>query len=150
MAAGSILFRPYDKVGNLFGAGRPITGDPDFPAATAADMVNSADGREEFVDQTFLENLLTSTSEKACVPGDEGKPDKMLATVSDLATYIIGDGVELAGGLARHLPRAMSNLGNTSEEIIISINKAWADGGGKLGPVFEAYFSSETYACSKR
>jgi hypothetical protein len=44
----------------------------------------------------------------------------------------------------------MSNLGNTSEEIIISINKAWADGGGKLGTVFEAYFSSETYACSKR
>lgn len=150
MAAGSILFRPYDKVGNIFGAARPITADPDFGAATAADMVNSADGREEFVDQAFLENLLTGTSERACIPGEEGKPDKMLTSVSDLATYIIGDGVELAGGLARHLPRAMSNLGNTSEEIIISINKAWAEGGGKLGPVFEAYFSSETYACSKR
>jgi hypothetical protein len=150
MAAGSILFRPYDKVGNIFGTGRPITGDPDFAAAIANDMVNSADGREEFVDQAFLENLLNGTSEKACVPGEEGKPDKILTSVSDLATYIIGDGVELAGGLARHLPRAMSNLGNTSEEIIISINKAWADGGGKLGPVFEAYFSSETYACSKR
>lgn len=150
MAAGSILFRPFNKVGNMYGVSHPINRDPDFASAVGGDMVNSLPGRAEFVDELFLQNLLTSSSEKACVPGEQGKPDTMLNNVADLAMYIIGDGFELAGGLARHLPRAFSNLANTSEEVIILTNKAWADGGGKLGPVFQAYFASETYACSKR
>jgi hypothetical protein len=48
------------------------------------------------------------------------------------------------------MPRALSNLDATSEEVIIKMNAAYTEGEGKLIPLFKAYFSSETYACRKR
>lgn len=160
MAAGSILFRPFNPAGLIYKAVVPANADagfvqvnldPEFVAATGPEIVNQIGltGPEEVVDEAFLMNLLESSDEKACVPSRRDAPDLDLKGVDDLAKYLIGDGRVLAGGLARHLPRAMSNLAMTSEEIIVKVNQAFADGEGKLAPVFKAYFESETYGCKK-
>jgi hypothetical protein len=59
------------------------------------------------------------------------------------------DGRVVAGGLARHLPRAMSNLSTTTEEIIIKVKEASESGKGLLAPMITAYFSTETFACKR-
>lgn len=150
MAAGSILFRDFDKAGHIYGTDRPITNDPDYSAAIADNIVNSADAREVYIDAQYLQSLLDKKGEQACIPSENGKDERILQSVEDLAKYLIGDGLELSVGLARHIPRAMSNTASTTEELIIAFNKAWESGGGKLLPIFEAYFASETYACSTR
>ncbi len=152
MAAGSIVFRPYNTAGYLFGTEHPIDADPDFANATKADMVNrpGLQGADQVVDRAFLESLLvTGADEVGCVPADDEDQEVPLKTVKDLANYVIGDGAVLAGGLARHMPRALSNLQNTSEEIVIKVNDAFTAGKGKLAPAFEAYFASETYGCKR-
>lgn len=158
MAAGSILFRPFSVGGMIFRNSAAMPGtvqlnqDPDFVAAVAPDIVNQVGlaGPLEVVDETFLQALLAGNDdEAACVPGRSGQPDTSLKTVKDLANYLVGDGKVLAGGLARHIPRAISNLDRTSEEIIVKVNDAFTAGNGKLGPVFRAYFASETYGCKK-
>ena len=71
MAAGSILYRPFNKAGLLF-KNFPITDDLDFAAATADGIINAPkDGVEAPVDQNFLEDLLDlkSADEQACMPG---------------------------------------------------------------------------------
>jgi len=59
----------------------------------------------------------------------------------------LGDGAVLARGLARYVPKAISNSNSTNLEIMTKMYDAYNRGSGKLGPVFEAYFSSDTYAC---
>ncbi len=151
MAAGAILFRPYNIGGLVYGTDHPVETDPDFAQATDPLVVNKPNltGTEAPVDKAFLDSLLTSADEKACVPANGGDAEVPLKTVKDLATFLIGDGDVLSAGLARHMPRALSNLQNTSEEVIIKVNKAFADGKGKIGPAFKAYLSSETYGCKR-
>jgi hypothetical protein len=62
---------------------------------------------------------------------------------------MVGDGEILASGLARHIPRAISNLPTTNEEILFKLIKAYKSGGGMLKELFRAYFESETYSCKK-
>ena len=126
--------------------------DPDFAAAIKPEIVNVIDleGPEQVVDEAFLQGLLVkSTTETACIANDPEKGDIPIDNVKDLASWMIGDGSVLSGGLARHIPRAMSNLSNTSEEIIVKMNAAFEQGGGKLMPMFKAYFASETYSCKR-
>jgi hypothetical protein len=70
--------------------------------------------------------------------------------VKALAQKIASSDRAVAKGLARHVPRALSNLSSTTLEIQDRVVGAYEKNDGKLGPVFEAYFSSETYACEKR
>ena len=60
------------------------------------------------------------------------------------------EGIHLASGLARHLPRGVSNVAQTNNELIKNMKKAWTEGNGMLMPIFEAYFKSETYSCKSR
>jgi hypothetical protein len=154
MAAGSILFRPFNTAGQIYGVDAKIDAtDPDFSTATGADMVvqPGLSGPTSPVTAAFLQSLITSDgTEQACVnAANAGGKDLPLKTVKDLATFIIGDGRTVAGGIARHLPRALSNLPTTTEEVIVKINQAFTDGKGLLAPMITAYFSSETYACTR-
>lgn len=154
MAAGSILFRPFNLAGLIYGSQVKLdASDPDFAAATAADMVvqPGMTGPIQTVSSAFLQSLLAKDgTEEACVDAvNAGGSDIALKSVKDLATYMIADGRPLSGGLARHLPRALSNLPSTTEEIIVKVNKASTDSKGFLAPMITAYFSSETYACKR-
>jgi hypothetical protein len=53
----------------------------------------------------------------------------------------------LARGLSRIVPRAMSNLNATNQEIIEGVLNAWKSGNGQLLPIFQSYFASETFSC---
>lgn len=152
MAAGSILYRGFNPSGMLYGSQATVNLDPDFAAAIKPEVVNviDLDGPEQVVDEAFLQALLVkSTTEAACIANDPDKGDIPINNVGDMASWMIGDGSVLSGGLARHIPRAMSNLSNTSEEIIVKMNSAFTQGGGKLMPMFKAYFASETYSCKR-
>jgi len=161
MAAGSMLFRPFNDAGIIYGSSSDldVVKDPQFALAINNDPLkgqvvkNRLDWKGDAgddINEAFIRGLLdiNSADEKACVPAsEEGGNDKDLASIRELAEYIVDDGSVLAGGLARHMPRALSNLPITSEEILVKVNKAYTEGKGKLIPVFQAYLSSETYAC---
>ena len=154
MAAASILYRPFNSAGQIYGVTAKVDStDPDFAAATAADMVNQPGltGPTEPVTAAFLQSLLASdNTEQACINAQNAAgQDRPLKSVRDLAAFLIGDGRAVAGGLARHLPRALSNLATTTEEVIVRINQAAVEEKGLLGPMITAYFSSETYACKR-
>src|SRR5690606_30029366 len=95
---------------------------------------------------------LLEESDGACMPARGTVKETKFNKIGDLAKFIIGDGRVLAGGLARHMPRSMSNLLNTTEEIIVRINNVYfaKETAGMLIPVFKAYFSSETFACEAK
>ncbi|MCX6125784.1 MAG: hypothetical protein NTV34_13710 [Proteobacteria bacterium] len=150
LAAGSMLFRPFNQIGMIFGSGprSEISADSEFLTAIQEDRVIKKGDLVKPVTEPFLESLLTAEAEKACVT--KGTESKNLSTVADLAGFIIGDGRVLTTGLAKHLPRAFSNLSYTSEEILKRVSDSYDATGGKLGPMIEAYFSSETYACARQ
>lgn len=150
LAAGSMLFRPFNRVGLMYGStlARDITNDADFATATQDDRVRDDGQQKVTVTADYLQNLLTAQSEQACVTGINGSAP--VATVSDLANHLIGDGEVLSTGLAKHMPRAFSNLSHTSDEILRRVSEAYAAGDGKLAPIFEAYFASETYSCERQ
>jgi hypothetical protein len=155
MAAGSLLFRPFNIFGKIYGKDASIdSSDPDYATATSQQMVNQPNltGPIQAVTVDYLKSLLdVDDTEQACVSASSnaGK-EVILKSVRDLATYMAGsDGRVVAGGLARHLPRAMSNLSTTTEEIIIKVKEASESGKGLLAPMITAYFSTETFACKR-
>lgn len=151
MATGSIVFRKFNAYGLLYGSQAVLADDPEYEAAKSEEVVNIKDKSSEGtpIDDAFLEALLAGTGEQGCIPGDGTTKDVVVKDVKDLATWMVGDGTVLSSGLSRHIPRAMSNLPSTSEEIILKMNKAYAQGGGKLDALFKAYFASETYSCKR-
>jgi len=154
MAAASILYRPFNSAGQIYGLTAKVDStDPDFAAATATDMVNQPGltGPTQPVTAAFLQSLLaTDNTEQACINAlNAAGQDRPLKSVRELAAFLIGDGRAVAGGLARHLPRALSNLATTTEEVVVRIKQAAAEEKGLLGPMITAYFSSETYACKR-
>ena len=150
LAAGSMLFRPFNKIGLMFNSKEElnIKNDSDFLTATQPDHINKVNGVRAILNESFLTNLLTSTNERVCVTTPTG--EKNLTSVADFAGHLIGDGQVLAAGLAKHLPRAFSNLNFTNEEIVKKVSEAYVTGGGKLGPMIESYFASETYSCGRK
>lgn len=151
MATGSIVFRKFNPSGLIYGSQMPLMDDPDYASAKAEDIVNKKEKNVAGtpVDDQFLADLLAGTGEQGCIPGGSGESDVLVNDPKELAAWMIGDGSALSAGLARHVPRAMSNLSNTSEEVILKMNAAYSQGDGKLAPLFRAYFSSETYSCKR-
>lgn len=154
MAAGSILFRPYSSFGSIFKSEffteENVVKENELKNALLPELVNQVKNNEpEKVTLEFLKSLaaLDSSQENACVTASGEKEPTNLKNVKELAEKMIGDGRPLARGLARHLPRALSNVGTTNQEVFNAIDAAYRDGKGKLLPVFEAYFTTETYAC---
>ena len=152
MATGSIVFRKFNPIGLIYEKETPLATDPDYAAAKDANhIVNRPDKATDGVsiDDKFLEDLMKGEGEQGCIPSDGDTPDVIVKDVKDLATWMIGDGSVLANGVSRHIPRAISNLSNTSEEIILKMNKAYVQSEGKLESLFKAYISSETYSCKR-
>jgi hypothetical protein len=152
MATGSIVFRKFNPVGLIYELETPLASDPDYAAAKDVNhIVNRPDKTTDGVAITdqFLEDLMNGEGEQGCIPGEGGEKDVIVKDVKDLATWMIGDGSVLANGVSRHIPRAISNLSNTSEEIILKMNKAYTQSEGKLDALFKAYISSETYSCKR-
>jgi hypothetical protein len=163
LAAGSIAFRPFGGIGELVDAAtlRDKTKQSTFTVeflkkATNQDpnevWVNQKpDGPVDRVTLDFIVGLLnigeSENQEQGCIPAKGEKPEIRITQVKELAQYMIGDGVSLAKGLSRLLPRGLSNLSSTNRDVMSSISDAWQKGGGKLEPVFQAYFSTETFAC---
>ena len=162
LASGSLLFRPYYKHGqvmvdtdffnpSLFGEGF----EADVAAATSESYVNQQAGSDFFepVSNNFLMKLvkIDSSTEQACIPsGNPDGSDLLVNNLGELANYWMGsDGIELAEGLARHFPRALSNVDATSDEIVSKVKEAYVSGNGLLMPMIEAYLKSETYSCQK-
>jgi hypothetical protein len=153
MAAGSILFRPFTAGGKLFVSEMIDASLPEVAEAIAQGHVNAPKDAEPVqVDVEFLQSLLSDDgSEAACAPGKSAsEAAEPLRSVKALAQKIASSDRAVAKGLARHVPRALSNLSSTTLEIQDRVVGAYEKNDGKLGPVFEAYFSSETYACEKR
>lgn len=151
LAAGSILFRPFNQLGFVYGStpDLALSQDPDFPTAVEPRHVNTKPGSaSDPVTEVLLNQLLNQDTENACVLLNG--TTKKVNTLSDLAEHIVGDGKILGAGLARHIPRALSNLSYTSEEIFKRIRESYENSQGKLGPVFQAYFASETYGCARQ
>ncbi|NBX16515.1 MAG: hypothetical protein EBR09_04035 [Proteobacteria bacterium] len=99
--------------------------------------------------ETFAKWLNIGTAqgqERGCVQED-GKNTSM-TTVKDLLDYYTRDEKVYARGLSRIIPRALSNLNATNQEIINLVMESWTEGQGQLLPVIQSYFSSETFACS--
>ena len=155
MAAGSIVFRPFNVFGKIYGKDAAIdASDPDFATATSQQMIYqpSLTGPLQAVTVDYLKSLLEQDeSEQACVgPASNAGTEVSLKSVKDLAAFLSGsDGRTVAGGLARHLPRALSNLSTTTEEVIIKVKEASESGKGLLGPMITAYFNTETFACKR-
>lgn len=150
LAAGSMVFRPYNSVGFQYGSAfaSVLSNDSDFVTATQSDrVIDSFDPSRTPVTADFLTNLLNSPDEKICVTTSTSQVP--ISNIFDLSAHLIGDGKVLAGALAKHLPRTLSNMSYTSEEIIRKIADAYDQGGGLLGPAIEAYFASETFGCAR-
>ena len=118
-------------------------------------MINADNSDSRRLDFSYFNDLLTAGKDKeqACIVGRAGRPDVILNGVKDLAKNLIGDESILVKGLSRHLPRSLSNVPSTNQEIIERLSKAYVenkDKKGMLAPLFKAYFTSETYACEKR
>jgi hypothetical protein len=152
MATGSIVFRKFNPIGLIYEVETPLASDPDYAAAKdETHIVNRPDKTTDGVaiDDKFLEDLMQGEGEQGCIPSDGVTKDVIVKDVKDLATWMIGDGTVLANGVSRHIPRAISNLSNTSEEIILKMNKAYTQSDGRLAALFKAYISSETYSCKR-
>ena len=104
------------------------------------------------VDSNFIISLLEGhESEVACLPsGDSTQSDHIFNNLTDLVDHFMGpNGINLAHGMSRHIPKAISNISETNEELKVLIKNAWDESEGKLMPLFKAYFKSETYSCKK-
>lgn len=154
MASGSLLFRPFATSGLLFTPESIVATEAHVAEAIRAGQVHFIPGSTERiqVDVEFLKNLLLlDGSEQACVIGESSsEPPRVISSVKELAARIASNDRDLAKGLARHFPRSLSNLSSTTPEIQDRMINAYETNGGRLGPMIEAYFSSETYACEKR
>jgi hypothetical protein len=84
--------------------------------------------------------------ERGCV--QENGTTTKITTVKDLFDYYTRDEKIFARGLSRIVPRALSNLNATNQEIINLVMDSWTTGQGQLLPVIQAYFRSETFACN--
>jgi len=84
--------------------------------------------------------------ERGCVM--ENEKEVSITKVEDLFNYYVRDDLILARGLSRIIPRAISNLNATNQEIISVVTDSWKKSDGQLMPVIQSYFGSETYACT--
>ena len=159
LAAGSIAFRPFGLVGEEYQTTdivptNPLVAellDPNNPYVLK-DLDPNAQQVHKALSVPFLQSLLNfgPNDEQGCIPaaGENGE-DIIVNSVKDLAQFMAKDGKRLSQGLARHIPSSISNVGNTTEELVVKMGTAWDEGEGKLGKMFETYFASETFACKQ-
>jgi hypothetical protein len=146
LAAGSILFRPFTRAGQIF-TNESLETDVDYEVAVAADKIIRRPGpnvAEEAVTKDYLLSLLNMQSEKACISESDASP---VGNLTEFAKFLMADGSPLGEGLGRHIPRALSNVPGATEEVIQVISKAYKTEKGLLLPLITSYLVTETFAC---
>lgn len=98
----------------------------------------------------FLKELLAETKDGigSCIPIDS-KNVKPVATLKDMAEFVVGSPGNVARGLARMIPKAIAGTQLTNQEVIMEVNKASAASRGLLADMIVAYLSTETFACQE-
>ena len=156
LGVASYVFRPFDENGLIMSPAQINLEDDKNPykamvqAATAPDIVNApSDGPQTPVDASMLQDLLAEIDRghEECITDRSGTPLKSVRSLKDLIEHMIGDGKILVHGLARYIPSALSSLSLTNQELIASLGRGFDQGGGKILPIFRAYFESETFSC---
>lgn len=98
----------------------------------------------------FAEFLNIGTArgqEKGCIVDGLSDKPKPVTAVADLVDYTLSDELVLPRGLARIIPRALSNKNSTNPEVITAVTDSWAQSKGNLTSAIQAYFATDTYAC---
>lgn len=166
LAAGSIVFRPFGPIGELV-----TPKSIENLLIKSGTLSNHEQILRNFINDSFSNKwgLLQSSSnvegfnvgtisdflnigknigqEKGCIVDGEGNNIKDVTSVSDLADHMLSDEKVLPRGLARIIPRALSNLNSTNLEIIKTVTDSWSESKGNLTAAIHAYFASDTYAC---
>lgn len=120
--------------------------------ASAEGIVNGTeiDGTATQVTPAALSQLYAENDaiEPQCLNDRSGKKMADVSNVGDLTKHFVGDGKVLVNGLSRYLPSVLFNMGTTNQEIVAAVASAYTRGEGKLLPVFEAFFNTQTFACA--
>jgi hypothetical protein len=157
LANGSLLFRPFGVWGQSLTSvdigkyGESIPGVTEALKMQRRSITDPKDPeRVTNVDLEFLKSLMPNTSgefdgEAACLVVDGNQ--KPLSNVKDLADFLIADGRPVGAGMARHIPKGISNLSSTNSELINLMERTFMESDGRILPLFAAYFASETYSC---
>jgi hypothetical protein len=156
LANGSLLFRPFGAWGQSITSvdigkyGESIPGVTEALKMQRRSITNPTDPAVNNVDLEFLKSLMPGATgafdgESACLVVDGNQ--KPLNNVKDLAEFLIADGRPVGAGMARHIPKGISNLSSTNSELINLMERTFMESDGRILPLFAAYFASETYSC---
>jgi mono/diheme cytochrome c family protein len=120
----------------------------------------------KFIDPLFYRGLLEEldNNEKATCFPDPADPlnmskAKYANSTAQYGEYLIHQndppdarvkGVATIRGLTRFLPSTFANTNSTNLEIIRDVNIAFSKSNGMLKPMLEAYFQTESFACTGR
>ena len=172
LAAGAIAFRPFGPIGEFLTYEKIVAlnnanpKDPNLqnhelalkgmiststaPASWAL-MSPENNGAKLPFSIDFYSSLLNIgmgfNQERGCIVDGPSEKPISVTKVSDLVNHILSDDLVLARGLARIVPRALSNRNSTNAEVIDAITQAWSKNNGQLIPVLQAYFATNTYVC---
>lgn len=172
LAAGAIAFRPFGPIGEFLTYEKIVAlnnADPKDPnlqnhelalkgmiststaPASWALMSPENNGAKLPFSIDFYSSLLNIgmgfKQERGCIVDGPSEKPISVTKVSDLVNHILSDDLVLARGLARIVPRALSNRNSTNAEVIDAITQAWSKNNGQLIPVLQAYFATNTYVC---
>jgi hypothetical protein len=174
LAAGSIVFRPFGPMGEHLKFDDILTlrsvanVDPGSLKENenvlltlirdATDQSKWADlppGRDpslrEAIGLNYFSALLNvgkgTDQEVGCVVDPITRQTVTVSTVSELLNHMIADELALPRGLARIVPRALSNRNSTNPEVIEAITDSWKSNGGQIVQLMQAYFMTDTFAC---
>jgi hypothetical protein len=120
----------------------------------------------QFIEPSFYKKLLEevdSNNNATCFP-DPADPlnmskAKYANSMAQYGEYLIHQndssdtsvkGVAAVRGLTRFLPSTFANTNSTNLEIIRDVNMAFSANNGMLMPMLEAYFQTESFACTGR
>jgi mono/diheme cytochrome c family protein len=174
LAAGSIVFRPfgpvreYLKFEDILTLRSVANVDPGslkenenvlltlyndaIDPSKWADLPPGTDAsRREIIGPNYFSALLNvgkgTDQEVGCVVDPITRQTVTVSTVSELLNHMIADELALPRGLARIVPRALSNRNSTNPEVIEAITDSWKSNGGQIVQLMQAYFMTDTFAC---
>ena len=168
LAAGSIAFRPFGPIGEIITFAK-VTDLADSTSTELSShertlrslildsfrsdlwgMLGENGNVSSFTIGKFAEFLNIGTArgqEKGCIVDGLSDKPKPVTAVADLVDYTLSDELVLPRGLARIIPRALSNKNSTNPEVITAVTDSWAQSKGNLTSAIQAYFATDTYAC---
>ena len=157
----SFVFRPFDQNGLIFPPtvfDAPANAQDKNPYkamvgnATAAGIVlgDSLEGAATQVKEADLKMLYGENDSigPQCITDRSGNKLADVSNIADLTKHLVGDGKILVNGLSRYMPSVLFNQSTTNQEIVAAVASGYTKGEGKLLPVFEAFFKTETFACA--